>query len=218
MINVRKLIGGRRLAQLVALGGVNAVLLAAWFLWAVPMREGAELQLATVQGEISGLRGSIFNVKDEMKFFRDNQALYESMKAAGFFDAQDRFDISRRLEEMRRVFRIIGFSYGIGDSETVPSIDAQTAKAKLVNSQIQFSSMNIYVDTDMYAFMSALGSYLPGYARIDEIEIKRSVDFSSDALQRIANKEPAGLLEATLSVDLMALIPEQSASGAGGMP
>lgn len=217
MMDIRRLIGSGRLAQLVALGGINAVFLAAWLLWAVPMREEAEIGLSTVQGEIAGLRGSILNVKDEMKFFRDNQATYESMKTSGFFDAQDRFEISRRLEEMRRVFRIIGFSYGIGDSETLPSVDAQTAKAKLVNSKVQFSNMNIYVDTDLYAFLSALGGYLPGYARIDQIEIKRSTPFSPEALQKIVNKEPAGLLDATLDVDLLALIPNTSTPAAPGL-
>lgn len=214
MTDIKKLIGGKRLVQLAVLGGINVVLLALWFLWVTPLKDESQLELSGIEGQIANLRSSILNVKDEMKFFQENQATYESMKTAGFFTPQDRFVISRQLEEMRRVFRIIGFSYVIGDNESVPNTDAQTSKSRLVNSRIKFSNMNLYIDTDIYAFLNALNGFLPGYARVNDIEIRRTNEFSNETLQKIMDRLPAGLLEATLTVDLLTMVPEADLSTA----
>lgn len=208
MSNFAKLIGGKRLAQLVVLGGINAVLLTVWLLLVMPLKDDSQTELSGIEAQISNLRTSILNIKDEMRFFQENQANYEAMKTSGFFMPQDRFVISRQLEDMRRVFRIIGFSYVIGDNEGVPNTDAQTSKSKLINSRIKFSNMNLYIDTDLYAFLNALNGFLPGYARINDIEIRRTNDFSNETLQKIMDKQPAGFLEATLTVDLLTMVPE----------
>ncbi len=220
MSDVRKLIGGKRLTQLAVLGGLNVCLLAGWLLWAMPLKEETQTELSGIEGQIGNLRASILNVKDEMKFFQENQANYETMKTSGFFMPQDRFVISRQLEDMRRVFRIIGFSYVIGDNEAVPNTDAQGSKSKLINSRIKFTNMNLYIDTDIYAFLNALNGFLPGYARINDVEIRRTNEFSNDSLQKIMDRLPVGLLEATVTVDLMTMVPEAdlpiAAPGTGG--
>ena len=204
-----KSIGGQRFFQLAGLIAANVILFGMWFFWLMPAQEEAQSNLAVIDSQLTELRMSIDTVKDDTKFLQSNQSGFETLRTSGFLAPQDRFHISKQLEDMRKNFRVIGFSYSIGDTEVVANAEAQAAQFQLVGSDIKFDTMKLYTDMDLFAFINAMGQYLPGHARVQNLELRRAMPVSASELLNIMNKQPKGFFEANLTIKLMTMVGQE---------
>ena len=84
MMDALRIIGPRLLTTLGILVAFNLALFAAWFLWATPLKTDAERNLRTLDGEITKLRRSIVNIKDEMVYYNENIDKFNALKEKGF--------------------------------------------------------------------------------------------------------------------------------------
>lgn len=202
-----KLIGIKRLILLAILAGVNAAIAAAYFLWIGPMLTDAQNALTGVTSEISQLQGKIQNTKAELAEYKDNMPKYEELKARGFMSGQDRFQISRDLDAVRKASELGGFGFNISDLRTVNSPDAETAQLKVLNSRITLDGVGSLIDSNFYTFVDRMNTAFPSHVRLQKLQITRSQPLNNPNLRRIAQLENVPLLTASTIFDWMTVVP-----------
>lgn len=202
-----KLIGIKRLILLAILAGINAAIAAAYFLWIGPMLGDAQNSLNAISGEISQLQGKIQNTKSEMADYKENLPRYEQLKARGFMSGQDRFQISRDLDAVRKASELGGFSFNISDLRTVASDDATAAQLKVLNSRIKLDQVGSMIDKNFYDFAERMGTTFPAHVRLQKMEVKRSLPLNTPTMRRIQQLENVPLLTASTEFDWVTVVP-----------
>lgn len=201
-----ELLGFKRTVLLGVLALVNLVICAALFLMVMPMREEAETSLNTTRNEISRLQGDIQNIKTELQSLKDTMPQYDALAARGFFLNQDRFYVSRTLEEMKNLSQLSGFAFSIDDLREIKSTEADSAKKKLVASRIKIDKVMSLLDTGFFDFMNIIETAFPVHARIQSFEVRRAGVVDDAAIKRIAETPGMTLITASLTMDWLTMV------------
>lgn len=199
-----KLLGPKRALMLGIMLLVNLLLAAACFGWFLPREMEAQSQLSAINGEVNGLQGKIDNIKSDMDAFKRDLPIYQDLQSKGFISSQDRFRISSKIEALKPSADLIGFSYTIGDVQTVRSTDAATAGKRLIDSQIKIDKISALLDVNFFKMLQQIEDSFPPHARIGGFELKREGRLDQAKLDRIA-QSPYSLINGSVSVDLLSL-------------
>jgi hypothetical protein len=203
-----KLIGIKRVILLAILAGINAAIAAAYFLWISPMLSDAQNSLSAMTGEISTLQGKIQNTKTELAEYKDNMPKYQVLQQRGFMSAQDRFQISRDLDAVRRSAGLTGFNFNINDLQVVESTEATNAKLRVLNSRISVDQVSSLLDVNLYDFADRMVTEFPAHVRLQQLSLKRKEPLNTTAFARIARQEPINLVLAAAEFDWITVVPE----------
>jgi hypothetical protein len=200
-----ELLGPKRAVLLAALIIVNLLVAGAYFGVILPMKEEADSRLTSTKNEISRLQTEIQNIKAELQSLKEAMPRYEALEDKGFFLGQDRFFLSRALQDIKNRSQLRGFAFAIQDIREVPSNDAMAANRRLVASKITINQVSSLLDTAFFDFMNIIESYFPSHARIASFSVSKSGDVDSQALERIAKDPGASLVNASLTMDWLTM-------------
>lgn len=201
-----ELLGFKRAVLLGVLLLVNAIIGAAFFFMIMPMKEEADRNLASTRSEISRLQNDIQNIKLEMQSLKDTMPQYDALAARGFFLDQDRFYVTRTLEEMKNLSQLSGFAFSIEDLREVKSPEAQKAKKRLIASRIKIDRVISLLDTGFFDFMNVIETSFPAHARIKSFDVKRTGEVNDSVIKRIAEVPGTSLVNASLVMDWLTMV------------
>lgn len=210
-----ELLGLKRAIILAALFAVNLVVAAAFFLLLMPMKDEADQNLTTIKSQIFQLQTDIQNIKMELQQIKETMPKYDALAGKGFFLDQDRFYISRTLEEVKSRSQLAGFSFAIDDIKEIKSADAAAAKRRLVASRIKIDRVISLLDVGFFDFMNVIESTFPAHVRIQSFQIRKQGSINEDALRRIASGDSSNLIQANLDMDWLTMteIPSPTEGG-----
>ncbi|MDF3023894.1 MAG: hypothetical protein K0R10_1255 [Alphaproteobacteria bacterium] len=203
-----KLIGIKRVILLAILSGINAAIAAAYFLWISPMLTDSQNALSAMSGEISTLQGKIQNTKTELAQFKDNLPKYKTLETRGFMSAQDRFQISRDLDAVRKSAGLAGFNFNINDLQVVESPEASAAKLRVLNSRISVDQVSSLIDVNLYDFVDRMTKEFPAHVRLQQLTVRRKEPLNNAAFVRISLRDPINLVLASAIFDWITIVPE----------
>ncbi len=214
-----KLLGFKRTLILGVMIAINALLGLIYLFWASPQTAMLNTQLMGLRSEISNLQTGIQNTKSDMQMLEQNLPTYDNLIRDGFMQEQDRFVMSRALEEIKTKSHVQGFSFSVGDIREITNADAQLAEKRLLHSRIQITNISSPLDINVYDMISMIETEYPVHARIDYFKISRASDLNQESLGRMTS-EPVSLVASELTFDWFSLgtIPQAAVPGVpGGM-
>lgn len=212
-----KLLGFKRTLILGILLGVNGILLLAYMLWASPQTQMLDGQLNGLRAQISTLQTNIQNTKTDLEMLQNNIGTYEQYVARGFFQEQDRFGMSRALEDIKTEARIQGFSFAVGDIREISNNDARQAGKRLLHSRVSIDRISAPLDINFFDLISLIETTYPIHARIHAFELTRAAAVTPETLQKIS-REPFTLITGQLTFDWLSLSDIPQATGAAPPP
>lgn len=210
-----KLLGFRRTLTLGLLLGINAILLATYFLWAQPQASDLEGQIAGLRAQLAGLQTNIQNTKSDMKMLQENLPVFDELKRRGFMQEQDRFVLSRAMEDIKTKAGIRGFSFSVGDIDVIDNPDAMAANKRLLHSRVTINNVSSLLDVNFFDLMELIETDYPVQARINSFSIGRSAELKSEDLDKLKNG-PLSLVTAELTFDWFSLGAAVMPDVAGG--
>lgn len=213
-----KLLGFKRTLILGIMLGINAILGLVYVLWASPQTEGLNSRLMGLRSEISNLQTGIQTTKSDMQMLEENLPTYDVLIKNGFMQEQDRFVMSRALENIKEKSHVQGFSFSVGDIREIANADAQLAGKRLLHSRIVVSRISSPLDVNVYDMMRLIEADYPTHARIHAFKIRQESSVTQENLSKMA-VEPVSLVNAEVTFDWFSLsdIP-QDANAPLGVP
>lgn len=209
-----KLIGVKRTLILAILLAINLAIAAVFFLQISPMRDDANAKLNAINGEIAEQSQKISNIKSDLDTFNKTLPDYQKLQTKGFTLNQDRFRMSRDLDDVRKKASLAGFSFTINDVKKVENPDALAAQMQLIDSRIKIENVVSLLDLNIYDFVDLMATDFPAHLRVQSFEITRKSPLDAAALAHIAKKEPVNLISATAQFDWLTIVPKQEQNGA----
>lgn len=179
-----KLLGFRRTLILGILLGLNVVFLAVYYLWATPQIGVHEMQLNGLRNEIGTLQTNIQNTKTDLQLLRENLPFYDELLRRGFYQDQDRFTMSRSLDEVKTAARIQGFSFSVGDIREIPNNDTAAAGKRLLHSRVELKGISSLMDVNFFDLLSTIEQDYPVHVRIHSYKIARD-PLTEEKLRRL---------------------------------
>jgi hypothetical protein len=210
-----KLIGFTRLIFLACLLALNLAVLGVYFFSIGPMLDDMTAQRDAVNAQISELRGKISGIKEDMTFATDNLPKFNELKDRGFFQNQDRFQISRIMEDLRTRTGITSFSFTVSDVKEVPNTEADAINYKLINSHIKVDNIVSPLDSNIYMLAQQMPHVFPSFGRIQSMDITRAAEVNEATLKDIAEGRPVNFVNAALEFDWLTMVPKPAESTAG---
>lgn len=211
-----KLLGFKRTLILGILLGINALLAVIYLLWASPQTDVLNNQLNGLRSEISKLQTGIQNTKADMRMLEENLPTYDRLLKGGFMQDQDRFVMSRSLEEIKTKAHVQGFSFSVGDIREIANADAQLAGKRLLHSRVQVSNISSPLDINVFDLARLIESYYPVHARINSFKISREGQITQEKINRML-EGPVSTISAEMVFDWFSLsdIPQNSKTPPG---
>ena len=207
-----KLIGLKRVMALLVLVMLNAALALTFFMWIEPAKAKSENDLRALNGQIAKLRNDILNIKEEIKKTKENMPYFEAMDQLGFFSTQDRFMADELINKLGNDAGVESVTFTINPLEDLKDPRADKAKYRLISSKIDLSEIRGYTDSEIYKFIYAMNNSFPGHIRINEINIQKSAEVTSAALDKIKSGDPSarGFVSASAKLQWLTMIEDQS--------
>lgn len=199
-----KLLGFKRTLILGILLGVNALFGVMYLLWASPQTETLNTQLMGLRSEISRLQTNIQNTKADMQMLKENLPTYDLLLKAGFMQEQDRFVMSRALEDIKANAHVQGFSFSVGDIREITNADAELAGKRLLHSRIDVSAISSPLDINVFDMLRLIENAYPAHARIHSFKISRAGQITQDTINRMT-EAPVSMISSQLTFDWFSL-------------
>jgi hypothetical protein len=214
-----KLIGVKRTLILAILLAINLAIAAVFFLQIEPMRVDSQSKLESVNGEIDTQNQKLATIQADIETAKRTLPDYQALEKKGFMLNQDRFRMSRDLDDVRKNAELAGFSFTINDVRKVDNPDALAAQMQLIDSRIKVENVVSLLDINFYDFVDLMQEQFPVHLRVQSFEITRKDPLNSTALMHIAKREPVNLISATAQFDWLTMVPkqEQAKQSQGGL-
>ncbi|TAL35553.1 MAG: hypothetical protein EPN97_07210 [Alphaproteobacteria bacterium] len=203
-----KLIGVKRTLILAILLAINLAVAAVFFLQVDPMREDSLRKLSTMNSQIAEQSQKIANIKADLETFKATLPKYELLEKKGFTLNQDRFRMSRDLDDVRMKSSLAGFSFTINDIRKIDNADALAAQMQLIDSRIKIENVVSLLDLNFYDFIDIMQWQFPAHVRVQSFDVMRKDPLNSVALGHIAKGEPVNLISATAFFDWLTIVPK----------
>lgn len=214
-----KLLGFKRTLILGVMLGINVLFGLIYMFWASPQTAMLNSQLMGLRSEISNLQTGIQNTKTDMQMLEQNLPTYDALVKNGFMQDQDRFVMSRALEDIKAKSHVQGFSFSVGDIREIANADAQLAGKRLLHSRVNVTSISSPLDINVYDMARLIETDYPVHARIHSFKINREGTLNQEKINSMA-QAPVSLVRAEMVFDWFSLanIPQAVAPGVpGGM-
>ncbi len=214
-----KMIGIKRLILLGILLGINIALVVAYFFVVEPMRSSAQEKSDGISADITSLQGKIQNTKQDLADFKRDLPKFKELQGKGFMSTQDRFQLSRDLNDVRNAAALAGFSFTVDDIKKVDNAEAQAAQEQLILSRLTVDNVTSILDLNFYDFIDKMQSMFPAHVRVENFSIERKDPVTQATLQKIAAKQPVSLFTAKATFDWLTMIllpPPAAATPPGG--
>ena len=204
MINI---LGVQRIIVLAVLVLVNAALGAGVYYFLLPEIDKQERVLRAVRGQVNTVRYDIDRLQVEFEQFEEQQERFESFKAKGFFQQQNRRQVEKILEEIQGVSGVLSAKVAINPASVETNPEAEKADYKVLKSTVQ-AQLNTLDDKDIYHYIYLVEKYFPGHVSVESINFQREADLDKVLLQAIAAGQNVPLVKADVTLVWRTMIPQ----------
>ena len=204
MINI---LGVQRIIVLTILVLVNAALGAGVYYFLLPEIDKQERVLRAVRGQVNTVRYDIERLQVEFEQFEEQQERFESFKAKGFFQQQNRRQVEKILEEIQGVSGVLSAKVAINPASVETNPEAEKADYKVLKSTVQ-AQLNTLDDKDIYHYIHLVEKYFPGHVSVESINFQREADLDKVLLQAIAAGQNVPLVKADVTLVWRTMIPQ----------
>ena len=204
MINI---LGVQRIIVLTILVLVNAALGAGVYYFLLPEIDKQERVLRAVRGQVNTVRYDIERLQVEFEQFEEQQERFESFKAKGFFQQQNRRQVEKILEEIQGVSGVLSAKVAINPASVETNPEAEKADYKVLKSTVQ-AQLNTLDDKDIYHYIYLVEKYFPGHVSVESINFQREADLDKVLLQAIAAGQNVPLVKADVTLVCRTMIPQ----------
>ncbi len=211
-----KLLGFKRIAAIAILLGLNALAMAAYFLFVSPMLDDTTAQLEGLKSDLGQIRGKIDDEKRDAAFVNENTGRFQSIAASGLFGGQDRFEGQRILDELRKKGDISSFTLTVGEMTKLPSPDADSIGFDIMSSKVSVTQAVAALDTGIFALAQGVMKDFPGHTRIRRFEVRRTQPLDDKVMNDFSDGKDVTLVSADLDFDWITLEQKPAAPAAGG--
>ncbi len=172
-----------------------------------PKTVNIERQLRVERSEFNQVSDNLINLRTSIEKFDVQKDKFTNLETLGFFDPQNRVEITRRLNEMQQQSGLLSARYSINPAETEESQLALEAGYKILNTKIEFNLQAI-LDEEIYEFLYLLNYGFPGHVSIENLEISKDKLVTPTLLQKIGAGEAESIIQARLEVILRTLVED----------
>tara|TARA_A200000113_G_scaffold52632_1_gene43486 strand:- start:93 stop:734 length:642 start_codon:yes stop_codon:yes gene_type:complete len=204
MINI---LGVQRIIVLAVLVLVNAALGAGVYYFLLPEIDKQERVLRAVRGQVNTVRYDIDRLQVEFEQFEEQQERFETFKAKGFFQQQNRRQVEKILEEIQGVSGVLSAKVAINPASVETNPEAEKADYKVLKSTVQ-AQLNTLDDKDIYHYIHLVEKYFPGHVSVESINFQREADLDKVLLQAIAAGQNVPLVKADVTLVWRTMIPQ----------
>ena len=204
MINI---LGVQRIIVLAVLVLVNAALGAGVYYFLLPEIDKQERVLRAVRGQVNTVRYDIDRLQVEFEQFEEQQERFETFKAKGFFQQQNRRQVEKILEEIQGVSGVLSAKVAINPASVETNPEAEKADYKVLKSTVQ-AQLNTLDDKDIYHYIYLVEKYFPGHVSVESINFQREADLDKVLLQAIAAGQNVPLVKADVTLVWRTMIPQ----------
>lgn len=212
MINI---IGAKRIVVLLALVGLNVALSAFLYLYAVPENESTTNQIQTLRSKTISVQSDIDRMQMEFEQLGQQQDKFDSLKASGFFDLQDRGVAKDLMKSIQEESNVISAVANIKAGYIDENAEADKAGHFILVSPVDIQ-IKAFDDADIYRYLEIAQHKFPGLLTIEHLDINRIKDVNAPILRAIAAGANPELLEARIELFWTTMVPKAAlAEGSG---
>lgn len=212
-----KLLGFKRALFLAIFLAINVAIAGLYVLVVEPMRSEADTALNAIKAENSTLQGNIQSVKAEMQTLRESMPKYEAFRTRGFYLPQDRFEVGRYLEDLKKNSGVTSFSFDIGNLVDIPSADAAAVQKRIIDSRLKIDQVSAPLDVPFFDLLQAIDETFPMHTRIQSFELRRMGKVDAAMLDSIRQGKGSAI-SASVTFDWITMVDLPPATPpAGGM-
>lgn len=202
-----KVIGARRVAILIALVVVNALLAAATYLYMVPEEAATEKKLRNLRSANQVRSADVERMQVEFEQLGQQQDRFDALKKDGFFKVQVRSEAKSLFKEIQDESRVISAVAVVHAGTIEENEEAKKSNYKVLVSPVEIL-IEAFDDLDVYNYIHILERRFPGHLAVDELKIGRTMDISGPVLRAIATGGNPVLIKASLKLSWRTMIPE----------
>lgn len=193
------ILGLKRVAILMALVALTAVLGALVYLYLTPQVTNAERQLSSAKSAESQVRNDLADIEEEFARLATQQGEFEQLKADGFFSNQSRRDAEAVFVAAKAASGVNDAIVTVKPGKVVENEEAAKAAQVLLESEISVT-LTAVDDIDMLAYVAYLEKSFPGHLMINSFSVARKSNISDTILRAIASGANPALVEGDLQM------------------
>jgi hypothetical protein len=193
------ILGLKRVAVLLALAVLTALLGAIVFLYLEPQMTKTERALSSSKSAESKVRNDLADIEEEFLRLETQRDEFEQLQAQGFFSNQSRRDAESVFLAAKTASGVNDAVVTVRPGRVVENEVAANASQVLLESEIDIKLSGID-DTDLLAYVSYLEKYFPGHLMINSFSVARKSNISDTILRAIASGSNPGLVEGDLKM------------------
>lgn len=204
-------LGLKRVITLLSILAVLGVVYFYGILTLGPQTNGLDSKLRSEKSEFSTLSDNLINLRTGIEKFDLQKDKFKNLQTLGFFDAQNRVEITRRLNEMQLESGLISSQYAISPAITDKNEKATEAGYKILNTKIEFN-LEAILDEEIYKFVYLLNYGFPGHVTIESLDIIKEKEVTPTLLQKIGSGDSIPVISARLQINLRTLVNDPTAN------
>lgn len=192
MIKLKEMIamvGRKRFFILAILLGLTALLLGLWLYVLVPKSDELLILRNSADAERMSLQLSIRELPDKYKKLVNDENRFETLKAHGLMEQQDRILARARLDALRTEAGLRGIGYDIAPQEKVEDAALQGQNKEIVKSEMRFTFKGL-TDLEMRDFISKLEQNFNGVIVTKSVLFKRGQELNASSLASLIQRQP----------------------------
>lgn len=204
-----RVIGVQKVFSLLAMVLLLVSLIAYWFYTLKPDIKSNQRELSMNTSAVAEMTENLDDLIKGIERFKDQQKVFELVKALGFFDPQNRPEARKRLSAMQKESRLLSAKFSIKSAATEKSEKATAAGYKVLNTDIDLT-LEAIEDKDIYNFIYLMNYGFPGQILITDLNIKRDIEVTQPVLRQIGLKESGPLVVAVVRLNWRTMVPDTS--------
>jgi hypothetical protein len=171
-----------------------------------PKTTKSERQLKSENSEFNEISDKLENLRIGLEKFEVQKDKFLNLNTLGFFDPQDRVDLTKRLDEIGVESGVLFANYTINSAGFVKNEKAEEADHQVLLTPITFR-LGAILDENIYKYIYLLNYGFSGHVTIKDLVIEKTKKITPTLLQDIGTGNDVATVEARLSIELRTLIP-----------
>lgn len=201
-------------------GGIAAAVMAVTaglMIFAGGLEQSSSEVLKKQTGEVNAVRGKISNIKQQIDESGRSADTYETIRE---FKTTSNFTINRKnakkyLSDLRNKYRLSSLSMTISPEEKLddPKLRSLDVDAKQTQIFLNFGGMS---DTHLLSFIQDLRASMPGFVKIDKLELKRDKALDVTVYRQMSRGSTPEVVSGELVFTWIGLAEEEAEAGDEG--
>lgn len=172
-----------------------------------PKTESLERQLRSERSTFNETSEKLSNLRMGVEKFEVQKDKFLNLQTLGFFDAQDRVDLTRRLDNIGQESGVLSATYNISPIMQEANQKAEEAGYQILLTPITFKFTSL-TDKEIYKYVYLLNYSFPGHITIKALRTEKTKKITPRLLQSIGTDNMVPILDASLEIELRTLVED----------